>query len=97
MLMMNAKILAKDYKDKIEVDGFDIYDPSTVQFSLYTLVNATDEMLGELNIEDIDNQLLVFPFQCGVKFMNNYHLLDLRDCIGIISIDDIKKAWKGLL
>lgn len=42
-----------------------------------------------------DELLLVFPFQCGIKYAPGYHLLNIRDCIGVTTLEEIQKAWKG--
>ena len=97
--MIDNNIIAKNYNGKIEVDGVNLYDPSINQFNLYTLSNANDEVYEKLGYtkEEMKDRFLMFPFQCGVRFFGDYQLLNMRDCLGSISIDDIEKASRGEL
>lgn len=97
--MLDTNIIAKNYFGSIEVDGVNVYDPNVNQFNLYTLSSASDkvyEMLGYTK-EEMTNRFLMFPFQCGVRFFGDYQILNMRDCLGSVSIDEIKKASKGEL
>lgn len=95
MLTINKNILAKDFKGEINVDGINMYNPDTLQFSLYKLISADEEIYDELNINK--NSLLVFPFQCGIKFASGYHILNIRDCLAVTTLEELSKAWKGEL
>ena len=95
--MLNDCIIAKNYNGKIEIDGINIYDPSICQFTLYKISKADDSVYDRLgyNKSDIEARLLVFPFQCGIKFFGDYQLLNIRDCLGTVSIDEITRMHKG--
>lgn len=95
MLTINKNILARDFNGEINVNGINMYNQDAFQFSLYTLISADDDIKNELNVDD--NSLLVFPFQCGIKFAPGYHLLNIRDCIGVTTLDELVKAWEGQL
>lgn len=95
MLTLNGNMLAKDYTGDIIVDGINMYNPDAVQFSLYTLVDAGEDIRDILELkENDDNMLLIFPFQCGIKFTSGHHILNIRDCLGVINKEDIVKLWK---
>lgn len=95
MLTINGNIVAKDYTGDIIVEGINMYNPDAVQFSLYTLVDADEDVRSILGLnENNDNMLLVFPFQCGIKFTSGHHILNVRDCLGVISKENIINLWK---
>ena len=109
--MLEQNILAKNYTGTVDVDGVNIYDPTACQFNLYHLVSANNRTLGDLgflihcidddtmvqSIKEVDysDKLLMFPFQCGIKFFGDYQLLNIRDCLGVTTIEEITKAYKG--
>ncbi len=97
--MLDSNIIAKNYNGKIEVDGINLYDPSVNQFNLYVLSCANDEVYTKLGYskEEMKDRFLMFPFQCGVRFFGDYQLLNMRDCLGSVSVEDIIKASKGEL
>lgn len=125
MLTINGNILAKDFNDEILVNGINVWNQDAMQFSLYTLVDASNDIKNELGIKEeyqydlsdpyvsdplnsymkphmdvkkISNSseiILVFPFQCGIKYAPGYHLLNIRDCIGVTTLEELQKAWKG--
>lgn len=97
MLMLEGFILGKDFKDDILVDGLNIYEPSTVQYCFYTLAECSNDVRETLKINkgEENNKLLIFPFQSGIQFTPNYHILHLRDCLGVIDINDVSKLYKG--
>ncbi len=97
--MLDSNIIAKNYNGKIEVDGINLYDPSINQFNLYILSSANDEVYQKLGYtkEEMKDRFLMFPFQCGVRFFGDYQILNMRDCLGSVSTDDIIKASKGEL
>ena len=97
--MLGNNIIAKNYNEKIEVDGINVYDPNVCQFNLYTICQANKEVYDELGYteDEMKERLLMFPFQCGVRFFGDYQLLNMRDCLGSITIQDIAKASKGEL
>ena len=97
--MLDSNIIAKNYNGKIEVDGINLYDPSVNQFNLYILSSANDEVYKKLGYtrEEMKDRFLMFPFQCGVRFFGDYQILNMRDCLGSVSTDDIIKASKGEL
>ena len=102
MLMKELNIIAKDMVDNINVDGFDIYDQNSMQFSLYKLVESVEysnEALASLgldNTENIYNYYLIFPFQCGIKYLPGYHILNLRDCLGITTKGKMIDLWRDV-
>lgn len=94
-MLMDGYLVCKDFNEEILVDGINMYEPDTTQYCLYTLVSGN---IGELPKDSKDNKyLLIFPFQCGIKFGNGYHFMNIRDCIGYLPYDDIIKAYKGEL
>lgn len=97
--MLDSNIIAKNYNGKIEVDGINLYDPSVNQFNLYILASANSEVYTKLGYteEQMKDRFLMFPFQCGVRFFGDYQILNMRDCLGSVSIDDIIKASRGEL
>lgn len=125
MLTINGNILAKDFNDEILVNDINVWNQDAMQFSLYTLVDASSDIKNELGIKEeyqynkpdsyvpgssdpyaephmevkkISNTnelILVFPFQCGIKYAPGYHLLNIRDCIGVTTLEELQKAWKG--
>lgn len=97
--MLDSNIIAKNYNGKIEVDGINLYDPSINQFNLYILSSASDEVYEKLGYskEEMRDRFLMFPFQCGVRFFGDYQILNMRDCLGSVSTDDIIKASRGEL
>lgn len=103
-MLAEGYLICKDYDGKIEVNGINMYEPNTVQFTLYKWVEGDlSSIMGDsyLNTEtrekELKNSLLVFPFQCGIKFGNGYHLMHIKDCIGILPIEKITKAYEGEL
>lgn len=97
--MLDSNIIAKNYTGKIEVDGINLYDPSVNQFNLYTLSSANDQVYEKLGYtkEEMEERFLMFPFQCGVRFFGDYQILNMRDCLGSVSTDEIIKASRGEL
>lgn len=97
--MLDANIIAKNYFGNIEVDGVNVYDPNVNQFNLYILSSASDKVYETLGYtkEEMKDRFLMFPFQCGVRFFGDYQILNMRDCLGSVSVDDIIKASKGEL
>lgn len=96
-MLMTDFILCKDYTDEIQVNGINMYEPDTIQYSLYKVVKCSDQVKEMLDIEIGDDKLIIFPFQCGIKFGNGYHLMNIRDCIGALTLSEIEKAYKGEL
>lgn len=92
-MLIDGYILGKDFKDELIVDGFNIYDPDTVQYCFYTLADASNKVKEILG--DCSNKLLVFPFQSGIQFTPFYHILNMRDLLCVIDKDDIESLWKG--
>lgn len=92
-MLMDGYILGKDFKDELTVDGFNIYNPDTIQYSFYDLADASDDVKNILG--DCSGKFLVFPFQSGIKFMNDYHILNIRDMLCLIDKKDIERLWKG--
>lgn len=56
-----------------------------------------DPSLEKVPISNATDLLLVFPFQCGIKYAPGYHLLNIRDCIGVTTLEELQKLWKGEL
>lgn len=128
MLTINDNILGKDFTGEILVNGINVWNQDAMQFSLYTLVDASENVKKMLGIEEkvvkseaphypsscadpfnsfpesiptfsvesnAKDFLLVFPFQCGIKYAPGYHLLNVRDCIGVTTLEELQAAWKG--
>lgn len=97
MLMFDGLILGRDLKDEILIDGLNVYEPSTIQYCFYTLTECSDEVRSKLNIEkgDENNKYLIFPFQSGIQFTPNYHILHIKDCLGVVDKNEFEKLYKG--
>lgn len=102
MLMKDLNIIVQDFNGNISVDGFNIYDQNSMQFSLYKLVNSiqySSEAMASLGLDEdgvnLDDYYLIFPFQCGIKFLDGYHILNTRDCLGVTTQEKMIELWRN--
>lgn len=72
----------KEFKDEILVDGVNVYNSEVVQFRLYTDPSVSDNSI-----------FYVFPITAGMNLFGDYSVLNIKDCIAVISKEDISSMF----